>query len=119
MSTITQDNSRGDSSRVTPTSLDVMRSIMRLDSVSDVGPGDTAVIDRQEWTYRQLIDSIGDQLAFVLNRHGVSTRKFSLRDARVLMAASGASAFTIDRHARAVAASARAHTDKRGRWSAS
>lgn len=119
MRTITQDNSKGDSSRVTPTSLDVMRSIMRLDSVSDVGPGDVAVIDRQDWTYRQLVDSIGDQIAFVLNLKGVSTRTFSTRDARVLMAASGASTFTIDRHARAVAASAREHTTKHGRWSAS
>lgn len=118
MSVIRQDTSKGDTARVAPTSLNIMRDIKRLDSVAVVGRGDIAMIGYQKWTYRELIDYIGDTVAFVLGLHGVSTRTFSTRDARVLMAASGASTFTIERHGRAIAASVRTHAFKHTSWSA-
>lgn len=83
------------------------RAISRLDAHASAGPGDLVSIDGTNWTGEDLRISVSDMLGEVI-RHTVTMRKVTRRDVALMMAAHGASMFTLERHARAIAAMIRA-----------
>lgn len=95
---------------------DASRTIARLDEFAAAQPGDVLTIDGTNWTGEDLRISVAEQLAEVI-RHTVRIHKVTRRDAALMMAAHGASQFTIEQHARAIAAKIRSDSARHS-WSA-
>ena len=87
---------------VAPTTKDVSRSIARLDENASAVEGDIVTIDGENWTGLDLRMSVANCLGFTI-RHTVIQSRLTKRDVSLMLAAHGASSFTIDKHARAIA----------------
>lgn len=97
---------------VPPTVLDVARAVVRLDEHADVPAKGCVHFDGMAWTRDDLRRRVAKQISYHLTRHYggfiPSRRKVTTRDVSAAMAVSGASPFTVDQHARAIAAMVRA-----------
>lgn len=103
---------------VRPTVLDIPRSVARLDENADFPERGSKMIDGVLWESRdQLRRSVADNISFVIGAT-VRLRKITRRDTAIMLASAGASPFTIEQHARAIAGYLRENADRDGRWSA-
>lgn len=84
------------------TTKDTSRNIARLDAHAATDAGDVVDIDGQNWTGEDLRASVAGSLSFT-TRHTVMLRKVTKRDVALMLAAHGASQFTVEQHARAIA----------------
>lgn len=94
--------------RVAPTTLDVSRSIARLDEHASIGKNDTIKIDGIDWTRKELIENVSGNIAFTTSRGGVNTLKITRGEVKVILASHGASQFTIHQFANDIARAMRA-----------
>jgi hypothetical protein len=85
---------------------DLARAVQRLDEHASTGDG-MAKIDGLHWTLADLRGSVAVNIGYV-TRNAVRLSKVTKRDVALMLAAHGASPFTIEQHARAIAAEVRA-----------
>jgi hypothetical protein len=85
---------------------DLARAVRRLDEHASTAEG-MAVIDGQNWTLADLRISVAWSIGYVTAK-AVRLSKVTKRDVSLMLAAHGASPFTIEQHARAIAAEVRA-----------
>jgi hypothetical protein len=95
---------------VQPTVLDVSRAVARLDANASMGKNDTIhqIDGTWGWTLFDIQRSVASGLAFQWSRHAYgdsirSRARVTRHDVAVAMASHGATSFTIDLHARAIA----------------
>lgn len=86
---------------------DLSRSIERLDVHASADPGDIIDVGGVNWTGEDLRASVANSLAFI-TRRTVRLGKVTKRDVSLMMSAHGASTFTVEQHARAIAVMVRA-----------
>ena len=87
---------------IPPTTLDITRSILRLDENASIGASDTVVIHGSPWTRLELRASVADCLGYTAGKT-VNLFKVTKRDVSLMLAAHGASTFTIEQHAAGIA----------------
>lgn len=95
---------------------DAVRSVARLDMHADIGLADTVAIDGLMYTGADLRRHVAQDIAHRIELHnGVGSwtatralKNTGVGDVRVILMAWGASHFTIEQHARAIAAAVRA-----------
>jgi len=90
---------------IPPTILDISRSVMRLHENAEIAAPTAAFkINGEHWTVYELRHSVARNIAFSLrNWPGYARSRVTTRDVACVMATHGASAATIDHHARAIA----------------
>jgi hypothetical protein len=99
-------------STVAPTITDISRAVVRLDEHASTPAEGMAVIGRENWTREDLRISVAENLAFVIGS-SVRMGRLTKRDVGLMLAAHGASPFTIEQHALAIAAMLRADLGSR------
>lgn len=102
---------------VRPTVKDVARAVARLDEHADTPEQGAVKIDGIDWTREELRRSVADSMSFMIGQY-VRLGQVSKRDAAILLAANGANPFTIEQHARAIAAMLRGNRYRDGNMSA-
>ena len=101
-----------------PTVKDVARAVTRLDEHADTPERGSVNIGGNDWTREELRQSVADNISFVIGGT-VRLGNITKRDAAIILASAGASPFTIEQHARAIAAMLRTNRYRDGKFSAS
>ena len=91
---------------------DITRAVIRLDENASCGESDIVRIDGENWTGLDLRISVAENLAFTIGRT-VRLGRLTKRDVGLMLASHGATPFTIEQHARAIAAMLRADMGSR------
>lgn len=86
---------------------DLARAVKRLDEHASTPAEGMAVVDGQNWTLADLRISVVHNIGYVTAK-AVRLSKVTKRDVSLMLAAHGASPFTIERHALAIAREVRA-----------
>ena len=102
---------------VRPTLTDIMRAVARLDEHADCPETGSVVIDCNAWNRYQLQSAVADSISFTIGGN-VRLGKITKRDAAIMLALAGASPFTIEQHARTIAAMLRTNRYRDGKTSA-